>query len=150
MHLSQNSFNRPLHFTLVFNKTVQWMVIAVHFLVASILVLTTNSIIITTLLLLLVLGSFLYHYQWQVSQSLAKSIVAIKLSSTGEWCLFNANNTRIKATLQPSSFLSNHLLILNFHSVKVKKYTVLIPKGRLNPHDFRHLKVHLKTKVSAD
>ena len=146
MRLSKNNFTKPLNLSLEFSNSIRWGIIVLHLLVASVIIISSNSFFVTALLLLLVLSSYLYYYRWHVTQSLVKSIIRIKLNSAGDWSLITAQNKLIKATLQPTSFLSKYLLILNFCSLGNKKYTVLIPKGRVNPSDFRRLKVWLKTK----
>lgn len=146
MRLSKNNFTKPLNLSLEFSNSIRWGITALHLLVASVIMIASNSFVVTVLLLLIALSSYFYYYQWHVTQSLVKSIVKIKLSSTGEWSLINSQNKLIKVALQPTSFLSKYLLILNFYSLRNKKYTVLISKGRVNPNDFRRLKVRLKTK----
>jgi len=146
MHLSKNNFTKPLSLSLEFSRSIRWGIIIVHGLVASVIVVTSSSFSVAVLLLLLVLGSYLYYYRWHVAQSLEKSIVQVKLNSTGDWFLINSKNKRIKAILQSTSFLSQYLLILNFSSLESKSYTVLIPRDRIDLHDFRQLTVRLKTK----
>jgi len=146
MHLSKNNFTKPLSLSLEFSRSIRWGIIIVHGLVASVIVVTSSSFSVAVLLLLLVLGSYLYYYRWHVAQSLEKSIVQVKLNSTGDWFLINSKNKRIKAILQSTSFLSQYLLILNFSSLESKSYTVLIPRDRIDPDDFRQLTVRLKTK----
>jgi len=145
MRVSENNFTKPLSLSLEFSHAIFLGIVVLHMLVASIIV-ATSSVVIAILALLLVISSFVYYYRWHVTQSLAKSIIRVKLSSIGDWSLINSQNKRIKATLLPTSFLSQYLLILNFHSLEMKKYTVLIPKGRVSSDDFRQLKVRLKTK----
>ena len=146
MHLSKNNFTKPLSLSLEFSRSIRWGIIILHGLVASIVAVTSSSFPVAVLLLLLVLGSYLYYYRWHVAQSLEKSIVQVKLNSTGDWFLINSQNKQIKAILQSTSFLSQYLLILNFSSLESKGYTVLIPRDRIDPDDFRQLTVRLKTK----
>ena len=148
MRLSKNNFTKPLNISLEFSNSIRWGIAILHLLITSVIMLVSNSLIVTILLLLIVLSSYLYYYQWHVAQSLVKSIVRVKLSAAGEWLLLNSKNKLIKATLQPTSFLGKYLLILNCHSLERKKYTVLIPKGRIHSNDFRQLKVRLRTKAN--
>jgi hypothetical protein len=126
------------------SKSINRMLLAVHLLVASIMLLTTPSILIFVLSLLAITVSYVYFYRWHVAQSLKKSIVEVSLNALNVWSVRTVSTKYNEVTLLSSRFISQYLIILNFRISPMRRYTVLIVKSEIGENKFRHLSVRLK------
>ena len=146
MKILNNNFSQALDISFKPNNKIAIALALLHLFVAIIFITATQLplyILFITILSLFI--SYLYYYLWHVSYSLSKSIIQLKMNTSGEWTLVNSKNKTIKVTLQPSSFVSQYLLLLNFNSPNNKQYTVLIEKSMVSRDEYRYLKVRLKT-----
>lgn len=126
------------------SKSVNRVLLAVHLLVASIMLLIMPSILILVLSLLVIMVSYWYFYRWHVAHSLKKSIVEVSLNALDVWSVRTVSTKYNEVTLLSSSFVSQYLIILNFRLSPMRGYTMLIVKSEIDENKFRHLIVRLK------
>jgi len=77
-------------------------------------------------------------------RNLNNSVISIQIDSADNWYLTTAKNTNLSASLLPTSFNSNILIILNYIDINNQKYSVLITPDSLSNDEFRRLQVRLK------
>jgi len=148
--MSFNPFNAPL--SLKIKPSIQkWLIILVPHLLAILLLSNVGDLpfLLKLALIIGILVSMVFFSRLHLFQSLKHSVLSIRQDSVKNWFVLTAGESELKAvTLMPSSFVSNHFIILNYTLQNPKylsqKFSVLITKDSLAVDDFRVLRARLK------
>jgi hypothetical protein len=146
--MSSNAFNKPLNLQFKPSKIIMMMIAIVHLLVAIIVIFMTQSLPLEALffLLIIIASSYYYFYLWHITRKLHKSILELRINSSGDWSILTSTAKLNNVIPLDSSFSSQYLIIINFNVSNAGKYTLLIAKDMLSKNEFRRLRVRLKTK----
>ena len=140
-----NPYTKPIDISL--KKTTQKMLILVfpHLLaLLVVLIIDTFPLLLKGLVSIIIVASLYYYCRLYLFYTSKKSITSIQNDSVDNWYLTTVNNAKILASLLPSSFCSNFLIILNYIDINKQKYSVIITPDCLSRDDFRRLRVRLK------
>ena len=147
--MSVNHFNAPL--SIEIKPTLQkYLIISIPHIFALLLLIFIKNLTLLQLLTLacVVLLSFIYSLRLHCFCTLDHSVISIQQDSMNNWLLLFANENEVKlADLIPSSFASNHLIILicktNNTNYFYSTSSVIITKDSVTEQKFRILKARL-------
>jgi len=143
--MSDHPFTKPINISLI--KTPQKMLIVVlpHLIAFfAVLIIDIFPLWVKGLVSVIIVASLYYYFRLHYFSNLKKSIMSIQLDSTNNWYLTSTNNRKIAASLLPSSFISNILIILNYIDINNRKFNIIITSDSLSKSEFRRLRVRLK------
>lgn len=144
------SFDRPLSITPASSFWLNLLVILSHALVFVFVILLLDIELVFALILILMIAmSLAYYFQLHISKTLRKSVqYAVHSFHKGEdkgWSVrLSHQKEDLSVVIQPSSFVSNRLIILNFKDHHNKTYSLMIPADSVTQPVNRQLKVRLK------
>ena len=121
-----------------------WLV-ATHLTAAAAVVLTPMPPAVMPCLLLLIAASLLRAHRRHIARTDPRAVVEAVWEADGRWVLALAGGERTEARLQPDSFVSVPLVILNFSAgSRLRGHSLVLPKDALDPESLRKLRVRLK------
>ncbi|MEJ2326279.1 MAG: hypothetical protein P8Y27_08060 [Chromatiaceae bacterium] len=99
---------------------------------------------------LFVIGSFLYQASVHLLHRGRGAVRAASWGADGTWTLSLASRGELEATLAPSTFVGNSLMVLNFRCGRWRRYALVLLPDNLDATLLRRLRVRLRLVGGSD
>lgn len=144
------SFDRPLSITPTSSFWLNLLIILSHALILLFVVLLLDiKLVFALIFILMIVLSLAYYFQLYICKTLKKSVqYAVHSFHKGQdkgWSVrLSHKKEDLAVAIQPSSFVSSSLVILNFKDHNNKTYSLMIPADSVTQQVNRQLRVRLK------
>jgi Membrane-bound toxin component of toxin-antitoxin system len=127
----------------VFSRWLAFYLVALHLSALLVLLLLHLSLVPNLIMSVCVCLSLIYYWKRDLLHQGRGSISSVKWSEEGGWLISDNNGTEQFATLSPSSFLSQYLVLLSFKTANNDRRRLLLPGDGVDPDQLRRLRVLL-------
>ncbi len=141
--MQSNPFELPLEFPVKPSRRMILVLYVIHAGAMISVLVSGLPIGLQPFPILLVLVSLWHCHRLYIAQDNPASVVAVLLNVRNEWWLKTCMGRDIRADLQAGAFV-HPLVIILFFKAEGENFRVVLTPDRINPDDFRRLRVRLR------